>query len=88
MASRNDPEAGPIADERAPLLSHDQTQDDATAPSHDDDLSPPLQPPSRWRLVWVSLSIILGAGLIALFVKGWIDADDVDVSSMIIAYAL
>jgi hypothetical protein len=77
MVARNDTEAASISHERDPLLQHDHTPDPATVPS-DDDLSPPA--PSRWRYLWLTISVVLGASIVALFIKGWIDADDSDVS--------
>lgn len=74
MASQRDVEA----DERAPLLASPRT-DEAT--SAQEEVSEPQSEASKrreygWRGFWIVVAILA----IAFFVKGWIDADDVDVS--------
>lgn len=39
-------------------------------------------PLSPWRYAWYAFWVFVGAVVLALFIKGWIDADDVDVSSL------
>lgn len=57
-------------DERAPLLQQ---------PSHGDDV--PSQPRTWGWYAWRGFWAVLAAVIIGLFIKGWIDADDVDVCS-------
>lgn len=83
MASSVDyDDASPIPDERSPLLSREDTQE-----QHEPEPEPELEEspkPStreqfkRWagRFIWAVIAI----GIITVFVKGWVDAGDVDVS--------
>jgi hypothetical protein len=85
MEARSGPEIAAIPDERAPLLPHNETRDIAILPSDNDDVPPP--PLSKWRYVLFALSIILGASILGLFVKGWMDTDDVEVSLVVRTHA-
>lgn len=80
MAARNGTEAASLQNERDPLLQHDRSPDATGVPSDDDGDDVPPSAPSKWRWLWLAISMVLGAGLAALFIKGWIDADDTDVS--------
>ena len=87
MAARRGLENGSTADERAPLLVPQRNEEaSATASSEDDEeVTPkPESEASRrraygWRGFWIVVAILI----IAVFVKGWIEADDVDVSNSV-----
>lgn len=83
MASPRSLEAGRGPTERSPLLavdpvpeqqdgSPDDTSDTASLKSQSE------EPPSRYRLFWWALAIVLAGALLALFIRGWIESDDVD----------
>jgi hypothetical protein len=76
MVVTNDPEAASTPHEQDPLLQDDRSSDRSTTPS--DELIPP--PSSKWRYIGWAVSVVLGTSIVALFIKGWIDADDSDVS--------
>lgn len=70
------------ADERAPLLAQQAAPYDADARAEPDDSSSVIaKDASRtWLYIWrISLGI-LAIIVLVVFIKGWIDADDVDVS--------
>ncbi|KAK7192548.1 hypothetical protein PSPO01_01256 [Paraphaeosphaeria sporulosa] len=76
-------EAGREPNERSPLLSVDPLpeQQDASPDDSSDTASlkpQPEEPPSRYRLLWWALGIVLVEALLALFIQGWIESDDVD----------
>ena len=83
MTSRNDVENRPAPDERAPLLAHEAGRDHSRAPSENSHVSsePPKATSRTWRYCWRAFWIVFVVLIIAVFVKGWISADDVDVSS-------
>lgn len=81
MASRRDMEHGPSLGEREPLLGLQQSEGDVTAPLRDDSAPEPQSEASKrreygWRGFWIVVAILL----VAVFVKGWVESDDVDVS--------
>jgi hypothetical protein len=82
MATRRDIEHGSAPGEREPLLAPQQSERDATA-SLEDDLAPEPQSEASkrreygWRGFWIVVAILI----VAVFVKGWIESDDVDVST-------
>ena len=83
MSSSRNLEDGREPNERSPLLSVDPVPDqqDETPENSSDTSSlksPPEERPSKYRYLWWALSIVLGEAIIGLFIKGWIDADDVD----------
>ncbi|KAF1843041.1 mitochondrial carrier [Cucurbitaria berberidis CBS 394.84] len=80
MATHRDEETVLTPDERAPLLAHRHSRDDARSLSGNSDLSSKAQDtPSRyWRYAWRGFWIVLATLILAVFIKGWIDADDVD----------
>lgn len=85
MASHPDVETGPAADERAPLLGQQRSEEaNASSPSLDDETIPKPQSEASkrrqygWRGFWIVVAILI----VAAFVKGWIEADDVDVSCL------
>lgn len=83
MASRHDVENAGIPDERAPLLAYDATRHDTNTLSDNDLAFVESKPRSRiWQYVLRITLVLLGILIIAIFVKGWVDADDVDVSSV------
>lgn len=82
MTYSHEPDTGSVPNERAPLLGNDNARHDAAAISEEDE---PLLEPEKarskiwyyaWRGFWLTLAILV----VAVFVKGWIDADDVNVS--------
>ena len=85
MASHQDVETGPVADERAPLLGQQRSGEAnaSSSSSQDEALPKPQSEASKrrtygWRGFWIVVAILI----IAAFVKGWIEADDVDVSCL------
>jgi hypothetical protein len=83
MAPHQDVEAGPAADERAPLLGHQRSEgaNASSSSSQEEAIPKPQSEASKrraygWRGFWIVVAILI----IAAFVKGWIEADDVDVS--------
>jgi hypothetical protein len=86
MASSREREVNNVSDERAPLLAHDDVHYDTGTPPEEDDPtpSPPQKVRSRtWQYAWRGFWIAFGLLIVAVFVKGWIDADDVNVSGCI-----
>lgn len=73
-------EAGREPNERSPLLAVEPVpaQQDGFPDDTSDTTSKPEEPPSRYRLLWWALGTILIEALVGLFIKGWIEADDVD----------
>ncbi|KAF2661466.1 mitochondrial carrier [Lophiostoma macrostomum CBS 122681] len=89
MVSTNDPEPGRKPTERSPLLPVDPVpveEDDAVGSGSTSDDASSLKSQSqsqertvsKYRYFWWALLLILAAGILAVFIKGWIDADDVD----------
>ncbi|KAL4254160.1 mitochondrial carrier family protein [Abortiporus biennis] len=66
-----------VADERQPLLP---PSSDVENPAElaEDDSDPPKNPRSWKKIVWYSLCTILAIAGLAIFIKGFIDADDVE----------
>lgn len=83
MSSHHRDESDTEADERAPLLANDNVRYDVTTPQEEDDatLEPDKTSSKTWHYVWRSFWCLFALLVIAVFVKGWIDADDVNVSS-------
>jgi hypothetical protein len=82
MATRSDIEHGSAPGEREPLLAPQQSEGDATASLEDDSAPEPQSEASKrreygWRGFWIVVAILI----VAVFVKGWIESDDVDVST-------
>ncbi|PVI01945.1 mitochondrial carrier [Periconia macrospinosa] len=88
MASQRSVEATRSEDERSPLLANGTLPQYTTESSQDDDASLKSQErgqdrdqeqgESRYRYFWWALCYVLGAGILAVFIVGWIDADDVE----------
>lgn len=84
MISSRGTERGRDPDERSPLLSVEPVpvpQDASRDSSPDDDSSIKSisqDRPSKYRYLWWALAIVAAEAIVALFIKGWIDADDVD----------
>ncbi|KAG9198078.1 hypothetical protein G6514_000580 [Epicoccum nigrum] len=79
MASHQDIETGPAADERAPLLSQQRSEEANASSSPDEALPKPQSEDSKRRQYgWRGFWIVVGILIVAAFVKGWIEADDVD----------
>jgi hypothetical protein len=85
MASCRQTEGASTPDERAPLLAHEAVRYDAAASPGEDDLpSEPQKATSKtWQYVWRAFWLVVAILIIAVFVKGWMDADDVNVSGPI-----
>jgi hypothetical protein len=82
MPSRRDLEDGStLPDERAPLLRPEAARHDTDAsPESDVSSEEPSKATSRtWYYVWRGVLIVFAILVIAVFIKGWIEADDVDV---------
>ena len=85
MAPHQDVETGPASDEHAPLLGQQRSEEAiaSSSSSQDEPLPKPQLEASKrraygWRGFWIVIAILI----IATFVKGWIEADDVDVSCL------
>lgn len=81
MAERRDLENASTPDERAPLLAPQRSDGGVATPPEEEPAVRPQSETSKrreygWRGFWI-VTVIL---VIALFVKGWIESDDVDVS--------
>jgi hypothetical protein len=82
MTSQREPETSATADERAPLLAQDAVQyDGAVEPEDGAEPQKPEPELKMWYYAWRGLCVVFGILIIAVFVKGWIDADDVNVSA-------
>lgn len=84
MSAHRDLERASMPDERAPLLAPEPNRHDASLPTEEDDDS--IQEPQKaasktWHYVWRATLLVLAILAIAAFVKAWIDADDVEVST-------
>lgn len=66
--------------ERSPLLGNHTLPQYNAEPADNDDASLKSQEAaeSKYRYFWWALSYVLVAGLLTIFIVGWIDADDVD----------
>jgi hypothetical protein len=64
------------------LLGNENERHDAAAISEEDELllEPEKARTKIWYYAWRGFWLILAILVIAVFVKGWIDADDVNVS--------
>lgn len=82
MVSHRQTEGGLTPDERAPLLAHEAVQDDTGVPRREDEsiLEPEKAASRKWQYAWRGFWTVLAILVTAVFVKGWIDADDVNVS--------
>lgn len=69
-------------DEREPLLSR-ESQIEAGEPEAS---APPEKKRSWWTIGWYAVFTVVGVVLLALFIKGFIEADDVEVSNFSIGY--
>ncbi|KAH7380559.1 mitochondrial carrier domain-containing protein [Phaeosphaeria sp. MPI-PUGE-AT-0046c] len=80
MSSQRSVEPHGQADERAPLLANDTVQYDATTPQEEEEATlEPAKPSSKtWRYAWRAFWCLIALLIIAVFVKGWIEADDVN----------
>ena len=63
-------------DERAPLLDREAQVEAGEAPAP----TPPQEKRTWWTVAWYLVFALLGVLVVAVFVKGIIDSDDVDVS--------
>jgi hypothetical protein len=84
MPFRRDLEGGSTPDERAPLLAPEAARHDADAfPEHDDPSDQPSKTTAKtWYYVWRGVLIVFAILIIAVFIKGWMEADDVDVHTI------
>ncbi|CAI6327774.1 unnamed protein product [Periconia digitata] len=78
MALRRDPRGNmQDQDERSPLLAND-ARAQYTAPSDNDNasLKSQEQEESEYKYFWWAISFVFAAGLLTIFIVGWIEADD------------
>ncbi|KAF2845049.1 mitochondrial carrier [Plenodomus tracheiphilus IPT5] len=80
MTSHRNVERGSTPDEQAPLLASEAVRRNSSARStNGESQSDEHQNVSRvWHYAWRGFCAVIAILLIAVFVKGWIDADDVD----------
>ena len=84
MAPSRSRQNGREPSERSPLLAVDpvpvEQDDGGNGISQDDTTSPKSQEEasSKYQYFWWALLVIAGEALLALFIKGWLDSDDVD----------
>ncbi|KAI4938378.1 hypothetical protein J4E85_000818 [Alternaria conjuncta] len=80
MPSQRDLEGGSVPDERAPLLSHDAARQHTPTPSESDEIidQPEKAASKTWYYIWRGIFAVFAILVIAVFIKGWIEADDVD----------
>lgn len=89
MTSRHDVEEGTKPDERAPLLPNESSRRHHAEAQSIDNEAEPDQPAAvarswqwyAWRTFWTVFAILV----LAVFIKGWVDSEDVDVSFLRIA---
>jgi Ca2+/H+ antiporter len=83
MSARYDVERASTQDERAPLLASETSREDASSqPEEEDSTEEPQKAASRtWHYVWRAILLVCAILVIAAFVKAWISADDVEVST-------
>jgi hypothetical protein len=85
MSSHRDSERIIAADEREPLLAGADAHADARSyssvpPERDDEPEVPEEETVHtWQYVWRGLLALFAILIIVVFVKAWIEADDVDV---------
>jgi len=81
MSPERDMERGRATDQRAPLLGNEGVRERTRTPSARGDATeePEKEVLKTWYYVWRGTLALLAILLIAVFIKGWIDADDVDV---------
>lgn len=65
---------GPV-DERTPLLDREVQAEAGEVPP------PPNEKPTWWTIGWYTVFTIFGVFVAVVFVKGFMDADDVEVSN-------
>lgn len=81
MAGQREVDITAAPDERAPLLAPDHARYGADETTEDDTISEPGKAVSNtWFYVWRGFCVLFAILIFAVFVKGWIDADDVNVS--------
>lgn len=74
MASSRDIEGAVTPSERSPLLAPRPSEDGGSLPDE------PKVGSRKWRYAWRGFWVVFVTLIVAVFIKGWIDADDVDVS--------
>jgi uncharacterized membrane protein YraQ (UPF0718 family) len=86
MAFRPDVEANTKPDERAPLLANESSRHDAEAQPVDNEAEPdkPAVVARNWQwYAWRGFWAVLIILVLAVFIKGWVNSEDVDVSSLL-----
>lgn len=85
MAANRDLENASTSDERAPLLAPQRSDDNVDASREEQEPAPKPQSEASKRREYGfrGFCIVVAILLIALFVKGWIESDDVDVSDLL-----
>lgn len=75
----------PPTDERTPLLAQNDVENPTSAADDDDDTPPDVQKKaSWWTTAWYTVLGVLGVLFAVIFIKGFIDADDVEVSAALV----
>lgn len=84
MASHRNAEGDITPDEREPLLGRADVQREAGTPSDESEssLKPEKATSRTCEYVWKGCLFVFVILITAVFVKGWIDADDVKVSRL------
>jgi hypothetical protein len=90
MAPHRDAERDIAPDEREPLLGPGHVQREAGTPCEESESSPkPEKLSSRTcEYVWKGCLFVFAVLITAVFVKGWVDADDVNVSLLCPLHAI
>jgi hypothetical protein len=79
MVSNRESETGRDAHERSPLLPIENEPSGTTSSSDDSQPLKPQEPrPSDYRYFWWALLFVFSVAILTLFIKGWIESDDVD----------
>jgi hypothetical protein len=82
MATQREIDTTATPDERAPLLAPEHARYDADETTEDDAIAEAGEATSNtWLYLWRGFWVLLAILIIAVFIKGWIDADDVNVSA-------
>ncbi|KAH5238263.1 hypothetical protein HBI72_228570 [Parastagonospora nodorum] len=79
MAAQREIDTTATSDERAPLLAPEHARYDADETTEDDAIAEAGEATSNtWLYLWRGFWVLLAMLIIAVFIKGWINADDVN----------
>lgn len=80
MSSQSNPDARIRSDEQTPLLVGPHAEPDTEQAGTEPEIEPTPEKRPRswyaWRLFWAILAIIV----LAVFIKGWVDSDETEVT--------